>query len=69
MFTISRTSNLPEELRHLSMESIISLTESLPQIVGKVKNFVETMVPTCLEFMVEIEEDEDWANEVNLFFF
>eukprot|EP01080_Neovahlkampfia_damariscottae_P002593 gene2593-3554_t len=63
MFTISRTTALPEELRHLSMETIISITESLPQIVGKVKNFVETMVPTCLEFMVEIEEDEDWADQ------
>jgi hypothetical protein len=69
MFTISKTTNLPEELRHLSMESIISLTESLPQVVSTVKNFIGTMVPTCLDFMVEIEDDEEWADEVGKKFF
>jgi hypothetical protein len=61
MYTIAKTANLDESVRHLAMEFMISLAETSPSMVKKIPQFVDNVFPLCMTMMLDIADDDDWA--------
>jgi len=52
--------NCDESLRQLAVEFLTTLSETRPQMMRKVPNFIEQLLPVLLNMMMEIEEYDDW---------
>jgi len=63
MYMIAKTENLDDSVRHLAMEFMISLAEASPSLVKRLPQFVEQVFPLCMMLMLDIEEDEEWADD------
>ncbi|CAH1781938.1 unnamed protein product [Owenia fusiformis] len=57
--------NIPDSWRHLSLEVIVTLSETAPAMLRKHGKFIEHLVPQILALMVDLEEDDDWATADN----
>jgi len=64
MFQIAKSEKLPENLRHLGMEFMISLAEASPSLVRKIDGFVQNIFPLCMNMMLDIEHEEEWHDTV-----
>ncbi|ESP04937.1 hypothetical protein LOTGIDRAFT_184912 [Lottia gigantea] len=53
--------NLGDQWRQLSLEVIVTLSETAPAMVRKFAKFIPLLVPQILALMVDLEEEEDWA--------
>lgn len=62
MYQIAKTSNLDDSVRHLAMEFMISLAETSPSLVKTIPQFVDNLFPLCMSMMLDIQDDEDWAD-------
>lgn len=62
MLTICRARDkLMDSTRQLAFEFLVSLCEKRSKACAKLPNFMQEAVALCMEFMLELEEDEDWA--------
>jgi hypothetical protein len=61
MYQIAKTTNLDDSVRHLAMEFMISLAETSPSLVKKIPQFVDNIFPLCMSMMLDIQDDEEWA--------
>merc|ERR1719253_478357 len=52
---------LEDESRRMAFEFLMSYVESKPKMCMKIPNFVVEMFKLCMEFMLELEDDPDWA--------
>lgn len=50
---------LDDGTRQLGMEFLVSVAEKSPGLVRKM-NIVESLIPMCMQFMLTIEEDDEW---------
>ena len=48
--------------RQLALEVIVTLSETAAAMLRKHTNIVAQTIPQMLAMMVDLEEDEDWAN-------
>ena len=48
--------------RQLALEVIVTLSETAAAMLRKHTNIVTQTIPQMLAMMVDLEEDEDWAN-------
>ena len=64
MFQIAKAKNLDDGVRHLAMEYMISMSESAATMIRKIPQFVDNLFPLCMEMMLDIEDDETWADSV-----
>jgi hypothetical protein len=48
-----------EGTRHLGMEFLVSIAEKSPGLARKI-GLADKIVPMCMQFMLAIEEDEEW---------
>lgn len=62
MYQIAKTENLDDSVRHLAMEYMISLAETSPSLVKKIPQFVDNLFPLCMTMMLDIQDEEDWAD-------
>lgn len=62
MFTIASTESLQQNIRHLAIEFMITLSESSPATVKRLPHFIDNVFPLCMGMMLDIEEDPDWAD-------
>ena len=53
------TDTLDEGTRQLGMEFLVSVSEKSPGLVRKM-NIVESLIPMCMQFMLTIEDDDEW---------
>lgn len=53
------TAALDGGTRQLGMEFLVSVAEKSPGLVRKM-NIVDSLIPMCMQFMLTIEEEEDW---------
>lgn len=62
MLLIARARDrLGDGVRQMAFEFIVSLCEKKAKMCSKIPNFVQEAVHLCMEFMLELEEDEDWT--------
>ncbi|NWR59070.1 IPO5 protein, partial [Bucorvus abyssinicus] len=54
--------NLSNMQRHLALEVIVTLSETAAAMLRRHTNIVAQAIPQMLAMMVDLEEDEDWAN-------
>ncbi|KAL6036883.1 hypothetical protein STEG23_035540 [Scotinomys teguina] len=54
--------NLNNMQRQLALEVIVTLSETAAAMLRKHTNIVAQTIPQMLAMMVDLEEDEDWAN-------
>lgn len=63
MYQIAGSPQIEDGARHLAIEFMISLSESAPSVVRRIPNFVENLLPLCMNLMLDIEHDEnEWSN-------
>ena len=63
MYQIASSPQIEDGVRHLAIEFMISFSESAPSTVRKIPNFIENLLPLCMNLMLDIEYDEsEWAN-------
>eukprot|EP00755_Sulcionema_specki_P004069 Sspe_Gene.29143::Locus_13673_Transcript_2_2_Confidence_0.667_Length_3431::g.29143::m.29143 len=63
MFQIAQSSNIPDNLRHLSVEAIVTYAEAQPRTVKKVQGFIPRFVPFLMEWLLTVEEpSQDWMD-------
>ncbi|KAL9651599.1 hypothetical protein ABK040_001544 [Willaertia magna] len=63
MYQIASTPQIEDSVRHLAIEFMISLCENAPSIIRKIPNFIDNLLPLCMNLMLDIEYDEqEWAN-------
>lgn len=48
--------------RQLALEVIVTLSETAAAMLRKHTNIIAQTIPQMLAMMVDLEEDEDWAN-------
>jgi hypothetical protein len=61
MYQIAKTDSIDDSVRHLATEFMVSLTESSPNMIRKIPNFVDNLFPLCMSLMLDLEHnDEDW---------
>jgi len=63
MFQIGSAAGLEPETRHMAIEFILTLAENKPGMVRKIPALVERFLPICLQFMMELDESEEWYNQ------
>jgi len=62
MLQISSNTSIEDNWRHLAMEAVVTLAETAPPMLRQHgKEFVPKIVHEMLAFMVDLEEDENWA--------
>ena len=54
--------NLSNMQRQLALEVIVTLSETAAAMLRRHTNIVAQAIPQMLAMMVDLEEDEDWAN-------
>lgn len=50
----------------MAMEVLVVLCENGAGMIRKMPEFVPTVVPACLKMMMELEDEDDWAQRDNL---
>ncbi|XP_065645184.1 importin-5 isoform X3 [Hydra vulgaris] len=62
MLQILTNTNHENSIRHLALESIVTLSETAPAMIRKHgSELIPRIVPEMLSLMVDLEEDEDWS--------
>ena len=61
MLQICNTADLDDSTRQLGMEFLVSVAEKSPGLARKMK-LVDQVFPMALNFMLTIEEDEEWES-------
>mmetsp|Transcript_21433 Transcript_21433/g.29989 ORF Transcript_21433/g.29989 Transcript_21433/m.29989 type:complete len:1094 (-) Transcript_21433:418-3699(-) len=61
MLMIAQATTLEESTRQLGLEFLVTLSEARAGMIRKQTKFLEALVPTVLKFMLEIEDNSDWA--------
>ncbi|EFC44019.1 karyopherin beta [Naegleria gruberi] len=63
MYQIGSTPQIEDSVRHLAIEFMISYSEASPSVVRRIPNFVENLLPLCMNLMLDIEHEEnEWSN-------
>ena len=60
MIQIMTTSELEDGTRHTALELLLTLAESAPAMMRKQELFTKTLIPTLLEWMAEVDDDQEW---------
>jgi hypothetical protein len=60
MLKIAKSPQLDDPIRHLGVETMITLTENKPGMARKIPNFLPEIVGLLLEWNTHLEENEDW---------
>jgi hypothetical protein len=61
MLMIAQANTLEEATRQLGLEFLVTLTEARAGMIRKQTKFLEALIPTVLKFMLELEDNSDWA--------
>mmetsp|Transcript_56656 Transcript_56656/g.165735 ORF Transcript_56656/g.165735 Transcript_56656/m.165735 type:complete len:1086 (+) Transcript_56656:83-3340(+) len=62
MLTISRAKDrLDDGVRQTAFEFLVSLCERRAKTCARFSGFVREVVQLCMEFMLELEDEDDWA--------
>ena len=57
---------LQDSWRQLALEVVVTLSETAPAMVRKFQKYIPMLIPQILAFMVELEEDPEWATSDEL---
>lgn len=60
MMQIASTQELDENVRHLGLECLVTLTTVRPGMMKKVPEFTQRLIPIVLNMMVDLEENPKW---------
>lgn len=57
---LCRNTELEDETRQFAAEFVMTVVEQKPKMCSKIPGFLDSMVLTLMDFMLDIEEDKDW---------
>ena len=61
VYQVLGDNNLPDNWRQLSLEVLVTLSETAPAMLRKNGKFLGVLVPQILALMVDLEDDPDWS--------
>ncbi|KAF0980794.1 hypothetical protein FDP41_013277 [Naegleria fowleri] len=63
MYQVASTTQIEDGVRHLAIEFMVSFSEASPGTVRRIPNFIENLLPLCMNLMLDIEHDEnEWSS-------
>eukprot|EP00117_Sycon_ciliatum_P045798 scpid19596/ scgid32881/ Importin-5; Importin subunit beta-3; Karyopherin beta-3; Ran-binding protein 5 len=61
---IAGTTDLEDKVRQLGLEIVVTLAEEAPAMIRKrAGNYLQNIVQQILSFMVDVEDDDNWADQ------
>ena len=59
MYNIIQQKNYDYSIRMLSLELLITMTESAPAMIRRCEDYMNNIVPVCLNLMLEIDDEDE----------
>jgi hypothetical protein len=61
-----QNTELEDATRQICLELLLTLTEHAPGMMRKHPNFAQTVIPITLDWMAELEDEQDWYTSENV---
>lgn len=63
-----KNDSLEDGTRQICLEMLLTLTECAPGMMRRCPSFGENVIPICLDWMAEIEDEKCWYESLNVYF-